>query len=83
MSRRFIAGAVCPRCGLMDKLFLSPNDDAIECIRCGHRESRPAKPNRASGKPITIPATLPAKPNPAPETPPEKIRFVGEEPPAC
>jgi uncharacterized metal-binding protein (TIGR02443 family) len=40
--RRFIAGAVCPRCSAMDKLVLYRNDEGIqlrECIACGFRES--------------------------------------------
>lgn len=41
MSRRFIAGAVCPRCGLMDKLVVDSAADVRECVSCGFRERRP------------------------------------------
>ncbi|MEE8057432.1 MAG: YheV family putative zinc ribbon protein [Pseudomonadales bacterium] len=38
--KRFIAGAVCPRCAKMDKLVMY-NDDrgrqVRECVRCGYR----------------------------------------------
>ena len=39
--RRFIAGAVCPRCAEMDKLVLYRNDEGQqvrECVRCGYSE---------------------------------------------
>ena len=39
--RRFIAGAVCPRCAEMDKLTLATgiNGEQIrECVRCGYRD---------------------------------------------
>lgn len=40
MQRRFIAGAVCPRCAQMDKIVMY--DDAEgrrvrECVSCGYR----------------------------------------------
>lgn len=39
--RRFIAGAVCPACGVMDKLVLlvGSKDNERECIGCGYRDS--------------------------------------------
>ena len=40
-SRRFIAGAVCPRCAEMDKLVMYTSDDqqqVRECVRCGYRD---------------------------------------------
>lgn len=39
--RRFIAGAVCPRCAEMDKLVMYTNDDqqqVRECVRCGYKD---------------------------------------------
>lgn len=38
--RRFIAGAVCPRCGLMDKIVMFEEDGAKhrECVSCGYRD---------------------------------------------
>lgn len=39
--RRFIAGAVCPRCGEMDKLIVYLDSDQRECVACGFNEGRP------------------------------------------
>lgn len=66
--RRFIAGAVCPRCSLMDKIFIDPDTDRRECIACGFMEARPdpvgAKPaselptrvSRGSARRVETPA---------------------------
>lgn len=47
--RRFIAGAVCPRCALMDKIVVDLDTDQRECVACGFVESRPG--NDTSGQP--------------------------------
>ncbi len=42
MSRpRFIAGAVCPNCGAMDRLQVVGSDERQErrCVACGHKDS--------------------------------------------
>ncbi len=39
--RRFIAGAVCPRCGKMDKIVVDTQSQQRECIACGFSEGRP------------------------------------------
>ena len=39
--RRFIAGAVCPRCALMDKIVVDLDTDQRECVACGFVEARP------------------------------------------
>ena len=38
--RRFIAGATCPACGQLDKLFLVVGDTTriCECVACGFRD---------------------------------------------
>jgi hypothetical protein len=38
--RRFIAGAKCPACGQLDKLFLETGDTTriCECVACGFRD---------------------------------------------
>ena len=41
MSRRFIAGAVCPRCGKQDKMVVDAANDRRECVSCGFTEQRP------------------------------------------
>lgn len=40
-KRRFIAGAVCPRCAAMDKLVVDLETDHRECVACGFSEERP------------------------------------------
>lgn len=40
--RRFIAGAVCPRCGVMDRIIVSADGETRSCIECGFSDERPA-----------------------------------------
>ncbi len=42
--RRFIAGAVCPRCALMDKIVVDLDTDQRHCVSCGFSEARPGLP---------------------------------------
>jgi uncharacterized metal-binding protein (TIGR02443 family) len=42
--RRFIAGAVCPRCAAMDKLVVDLETDTRSCVACGFSEARPGDP---------------------------------------
>lgn len=39
-TRRFVAGAVCPRCSEMDKLVVynESGKDYRECVACGYKE---------------------------------------------
>ena len=39
-KRRFIAGAVCPRCGEMDRIvaFKENEENFRECVSCGFKE---------------------------------------------
>ena len=39
--RRFIAGAVCPRCGEMDRIVVDLDTDQRECVSCGFSDARP------------------------------------------
>ena len=39
--RRFIAGAVCPRCAAMDKIVVDLDTDHRECVACGFSDARP------------------------------------------
>ena len=53
MSRpRFIAGAVCPACGAMDRLQLltTDGDQRRRCVACGHEDSLAST---ASREPVT------------------------------
>ena len=40
--RKFIAGAECPECKQVDKLFVTEQEGTLvcECVACGFRESR-------------------------------------------
>lgn len=44
MRKRFIAGAECPECGAIDKIYVMMTDDGMpesrHCNRCGYQEVR-------------------------------------------
>lgn len=46
-KKRFIAGAVCPRCGEMDKLVTYKEDEKEfrECVSCGFNDEMRFKQN--------------------------------------
>lgn len=39
-TKRFIAGAICPNCHLMDKIIVYTTENQLisECVRCGHSQ---------------------------------------------
>jgi len=39
--RRFIAGAVCPACGQLDKIVVEADGEQRLCVSCGFTEARP------------------------------------------
>ncbi len=45
ITKRFIAGAVCPRCGEMDKLVIYSSDEGRykECVACDFTEKQIAQ----------------------------------------
>lgn len=45
-KRRFVAGAVCPRCSEMDKLvvYSEAGKDYRECVACGYKDEMHFKP---------------------------------------
>lgn len=51
IQKRFIAGATCPQCQLIDKIVVFQQDgiEHCECVRCGHAEQQnvTAKPIKA------------------------------------
>ena len=69
--RRFIAGAVCPRCSAMDKIVVDLDRDIRECVACGYSEERPGTAETSE---------LPTRVNRAAarrvETPAEQVRLV-------
>ena len=42
ITKRFIAGAVCPSCGQLDKLVMFWQDErqVRECVRCGYSDEQ-------------------------------------------
>lgn len=58
--RRFIAGAVCPRCALLDKIVVDLDTDQRLCVSCGFSEDRPGIP--ASSPPGVFVQHLPELP---------------------
>ncbi len=88
--RRFIAGAVCPRCALMDKIVVDLDTDQRECVSCGFSEGRPAEP-AASGS-ASSPSKNPVSVQEVPtrvsravsrrvETPAQPITLIDAAPP--
>lgn len=45
-KKRFVAGALCPRCGGMDKILVyrEADQDFRECVQCGFKEEMLFKP---------------------------------------
>ena len=68
--RRFIAGAVCPRCGLMDKLVVESGGNERECVSCGYRDARPTEVTRELTTRVNRPAARRV------ETPAEPVTLV-------
>ena len=63
--RRFIAGAVCPRCGVLDRIVVDLDSQRRECIACDFSEARPeddvqrelpTRVSRASARRVEAPA---------------------------
>lgn len=60
--KRFIAGAVCPQCQLVDKTVVYRDGDIehCECVRCGHHQQQVlSAPPKAPPAPVkkTSPAS--------------------------
>ena len=73
MPRRFIAGAVCPRCGEMDKLAVDTDADTRECVSCGYSDSRPVDAAAEPPTRVSRPAARRV------ETPAEPVRLLDPE----
>ena len=43
MKKRFIAGAVCPRCSAMDRIVMFSTEEGTfrECVNCGYGDRQP------------------------------------------
>jgi len=70
--RRFIAGAVCPRCNALDRIVVFEVDGRThrECVRCGFADTLDRRGNPTAGTPRGrldtarrgAPADVPAEP---------------------
>lgn len=69
-KRRFIAGAVCPRCGAMDTLVVDRDSDRRECVACEFSEARPRE------EPREEPHTRVNRPARREDAPAEAVRLV-------
>ncbi|MCD6047530.1 MAG: DNA-binding protein [Gammaproteobacteria bacterium] len=51
-TKRFIAGAVCPKCQLIDKIVVYGESGAevCECVRCGHKQYQEVEAKPAVAK---------------------------------
>ena len=68
--RRFIAGAVCPCCGAIDRTVIDAEADQRKCIECEFVEARPAAP-------VAVPTTRVTRPSARRvETPAENIKLI-------
>jgi len=85
--RRFIAGAVCPRCGKMDKLVIDLDTDLRECVSCGFSDPRPgteagranAPANHSQAPPVELTTRVNRPAARLVETPAEPVRLVDPE----
>ena len=68
--RRFIAGAVCPRCGLMDKLAVDSDHSQRECVSCGYSDERPLSTTAELRTRVNRPSARRV------ETPPEPVTLI-------
>lgn len=73
--RRFIAGAVCPRCAQIDKTVIDADTDQRICIHCGFAEDRPGLPEPQIKSP-ELPTRVSRAAARRVQTPAEAITFI-------
>lgn len=73
--RRFVAGAVCPRCEQMDKIVIDLDSDQRVCINCGFAEDRPGLTEAAS-KALELPTRVSRAAARRVQTPAEAITLI-------
>jgi uncharacterized metal-binding protein (TIGR02443 family) len=84
--RRFIAGAVCPRCALMDKIVVDLDTDYRSCVSCGFSEERPSESDAAETVPAKgavreVPTRVSRPAARRVETPAQPITFIDPKKP--
>lgn len=76
--RRFVAGAVCPRCEQMDKIVIDLDTDRRVCVHCGFAEDRPGLPQAVS-KASELPTRVSRAAARRVQTPAEAITLLDAE----
>lgn len=74
--RRFIAGAVCPRCGLMDKIIVNLDTDQRECVSCDFKEVRPGDEPGKAGPVVEVQTRVSRPAARRVETPAEPVTLI-------
>ena len=74
--RRFIAGAVCPRCGAMDKIVVNLDTDTRHCVSCDFSEERPDSQASPAGKAPELSTRVTRPASRRVETPAEVVTLV-------
>lgn len=79
--RRFIAGAVCPRCALLDKIVVDLDTDQRQCVSCGFSEARPGIPVASTvavavKKPVELPTRVSRASARRVETPAQAVTII-------
>ncbi len=68
--QRFIAGAVCPSCGAVDRTVIDAETDQRRCIECEFAEARPVVSAEVPATRVTRPSARRV------ETPAENIKLI-------
>lgn len=76
-TRRFIAGAVCPRCSAMDTIVVDRESDLRECVSCGFSDPRPKDDSASAAEPATRVSRPAAR---RVETPADVVRILEPAP---
>ena len=50
---RFVAGAVCPSCGAVDRMVIDAHTDHRRCVACDFIEARPKAPEALPATRVT------------------------------
>ncbi|QTF06866.1 YheV family putative metal-binding protein [Brenneria izadpanahii] len=52
MRKRFIAGAICPKCQTQDTLAVGRENqtEMVVCVKCGYQQSRTDEPVTPAGR---------------------------------
>ena len=72
--RRFIAGAVCPRCSAMDRIVVSGDGESRSCVACGYEDQRPGN------EPEALPTRVSRAAARRVETPSDVVKLVEMHP---